>query len=194
MMSNHRRRRVVTGHYAGLVSRALAFAVDGAAAGALYAAGTAALAWVARTLLDVQITPNRARPVWLAVFLVWLFLYQWVGLALVGKTVGMAIVGLRVVARAGSPLTPSWAALRVLVMPISFAVMGLGLIGAVVSRERRTLHDVIARTVVIYDWGGRSAELPTFLSTWLDRRGVGKESSLSPTRSGSEAGEKGPSI
>ena len=163
-------RRVVTGHYAGPVSRGIATALDATAVGALFALGSAATAWVVRMLFGLEITQDRSGPVWLIVFVLWWFLYHWVGLALVGKTVGKAVVGLRVVARDGSPLMPRWAALRVLVVPISFAVFGVGLLGAVISRERRTLHDVVARTVEVYDWGDRSAELPTFVSTWLDRR------------------------
>jgi uncharacterized RDD family membrane protein YckC len=169
-MTERPRRRIVSGHYAGPVSRALAAALDATASGALFALGTAGLAWVVRTLLGFELTRSRSGPVWVAIFIGWLFVYYWAGLALVGKTPGKALLGLRVVARDGSPLLPRWAALRVLVMPISFALLGVGLLGAVISRERRTLHDVIARTVEVYDWGDRSAELPTFMSTWLDRR------------------------
>ena len=163
-------RRIVTGHYAGPVSRTLAAALDVSAATGSFALGSASIAWVASTLFGFETTPDRSGPVWLAGFVLWGFLYYWVGLALVGKTVGKAIVGLRVVARDGSALMPRWAALRVLATPISFALFGLGLIGAVISPERRTLHDMIARTVEVYDWGDRSAELPTFISTWLERR------------------------
>lgn len=164
------RRRVVTGHYAGPASRALAAALDATAAGALFALGSAATAWVVRTLFGLEMTQDRSGPVWVVVFVLWAFLYHWVGLALVGKTPAKAVVGLRVVLRDGAPLVPWRAALRVLVMPLSYAILGLGLVGAVIGRERRTLHDIIAGTVVVYDWGGRSVELPTFMSTWLDRR------------------------
>ena len=34
----------------------------------------------------------------------------------------------------------------------------------VVQREHRSLHDLIARTCVVYDWGDRSAEMPGPLS------------------------------
>jgi uncharacterized RDD family membrane protein YckC len=167
---------VVSGHYAGPVSRALAIAIDIAASSALFALGSATLAWVARTTLSIEITPDRAAPVWIGIFTIWLFLYFWVGLALVGKTIGKAILGLRVVDRNGSPLTPLRAGVRVIIQPLSFALVGLGLVGAVVGRERRTLHDVVAGTVVVYDWGSRSAELPTFMSMWLDRRSAAANS------------------
>ena len=169
-MTGPPRRRVVTGHYAGPVTRALAAVIDGAASGALFALGSAAVAWVARTILGIEMGGTGAGPLWLAIAIVWFFLYYWLGLALVGKTIGKMVVGLRVVARDGAPLAPARAALRVIVMPVSYAFLGLGLVGAVLGRERRTLHDVAARSAVVYEWGGRSAEMPTVLSTWLDRR------------------------
>ncbi len=59
-----------------------------------------------------------------------------------------------------------------IVMPISFLVLGLGLAGIVLGKERRALHDVIAGTAVVYDWGDRPAEVPAPLTRWLERRGV----------------------
>ncbi|MDH4117693.1 MAG: RDD family protein [Acidimicrobiia bacterium] len=163
-------RRVVTGHYAGPATRALAAIIDAAASSSLFALGSSAVAWVGRAIVGIDMTTNGSGPIWLGIAFVWFFLYYWIGLALVGKTVGKVVIGLRVVARDGSPLAPRKAALRVIVMPISYGFFGLGLVGAVIGRERRTLHDVAAGSAEVYDWGGRSAELPTVLSTWLDRR------------------------
>ena len=124
-------RRVVTGHYAGPVSRAIAAAIDVVLAGTLFTFGSAAAAWVVRTLFGLDLVPELTGLWWSTVLVTWLFLYYWVGLALVGKTLGKAVVGLRVVARSGAPLAPRRAAVRVIVMPLSYALMGLGLIGAV---------------------------------------------------------------
>jgi uncharacterized RDD family membrane protein YckC len=163
-------RRVVTGHYAGPATRALAAIIDAAASSGLFALGSASVTWVGRTVVGVELATDGSGPVWLGIAAVWFFVYYWIGLALVGKTVGKVVIGLRVVARDGSLLTPRRAALRVIAMPLSYAFFGLGLVGAVVGRERRTLHDVIAGSTEVYDWGGRSAELPTVLSSWLDLR------------------------
>jgi uncharacterized RDD family membrane protein YckC len=76
------------------------------------------------------------------------------------------------VSRHGSPLTPRAAFVRVVTFPLSLAVFGLGLIGIVVGRERRALHDVLAGSAVVYDWGDRPAELPAPLTRWLAERGV----------------------
>ncbi len=83
---------------------------------------------------------------------------------------GKAIVGLRVVNRDGSPLGGPRAFLRVLVFPLSFALLGWGFLGILLGRERRALHDVTAVTTVVYDWGDRPAELPAPLTSWLSRR------------------------
>ena len=34
---------------------------------------------------------------------------------------------------------------------------------------------MIAGSTVVYDWGMRSAELPTFVSAWLDRKATGSD-------------------
>jgi hypothetical protein len=89
---------------------------------------------------------------------------------LTGRTVAKAVVGLRVVRRDGSPLRVRQAVVRVLVLPISFILLGLGLIGAVFGRHRRTLHDLAAGSVEVIDWGDRPAALPTPLNNWLEQR------------------------
>ena len=48
-------------------------------------------------------------------------------------------------------------------------LFGIGLFMIVVQREHRSLHDLIAKTCVVYDWGDRSAEMPGPLSEFLNR-------------------------
>jgi hypothetical protein len=55
----------------------------------------------------------------------------------------------------------------------------------VVQREHRALHDLIAGTAVVYDWGSRTAELPGPLSEFLARR-AGVEYTLRPTKGGDD--------
>lgn len=165
-----RDRPSITGHYAGPVARLAAFGLDWAAM--LFAFG--AFAAMAGWLLDLLISDDRAwtiDPPWSTLLLVmWAFVYFTVPLAMTGSTLGKAVVGLRVVGRSGQPLRPPQAVLRVLSLPLSIVLLGLGLIGTVVGRERRALHDVIARSVEVVDWGDRPAALPSPLSNWLDRR------------------------
>jgi len=163
-------RREVTGHYAGPVGRTLGFAVDMAVVTLVYTGASATFDWLARILFD-QTAVGRL-PGWLsALFLgTWLFVYFFGCLAVAGRTIGQALVGLRVVARDGSTLRPWPALLRTVCMPVSFAFFGLGLVGVVVGRERRALHDVAGRSVVVVDFGDRPAELPGPLSRFLDRQ------------------------
>jgi len=102
----------------------------------------------------------------LIVFAVWAFMYYFSCVAMVGSTVGMALVGTRVVETSGKPVSAWRAALRTLVLPLSITFLPiLGIIGFV-RRDGRMLHDVVACTGIIYMWDARMAclreeKLPT---------------------------------
>jgi len=76
-----------------------------------------------------------------------------------GRTLGMAVLGVRVVRADGKPVDPWHGVLRALVFPLSFLLFGLGFLGILVQREHRALHDLIAGTAVIYAWDARAARL-----------------------------------
>ena len=46
---------------------------------------------------------------------------------------------------------------RTLAFPLSVLFLGIGPLMIVEQREHRSLHDLIAKTCVVYDWGDRSA-------------------------------------
>ena len=71
-----------------------------------------------------------------------------------------------------------------LVYPFSF-ILGLGLIGIVVGKHRKALHDWAAGSTVRYDWGDRPAELPAPLTAWLRRR-TDSSTLLDPARTSAE--------
>ena len=58
---------------------------------------------------------------------------------------------------------------KTLAFPLSVLFFGIGPLMIVVEREHRSLHDMIAKTCVVYDWGDRSAEMPGPLSEFLNR-------------------------
>jgi uncharacterized RDD family membrane protein YckC len=160
----------VTGRYAGPVSRVAAFGLDFAIIFWSFTLGSAGLAWVLESI-------GVAIPEWVTsplagfiTFWLWFFVYWWIGLSLTGRTIGKGIMGLRVVQVDGDPVTGGEAALRTLVMPLSFATFFVGVIIVLVSPRRRTLHDWAARTCEVYDWGDRPAELPAPLTAWVARR------------------------
>jgi uncharacterized RDD family membrane protein YckC len=173
-------RGQVTGHYAGPLSRLAAFVLDVIIVWGTWVVMGAGVAFVAALLLGVERTgSSTVGIVGLIALAVWAFLYLSVSLAVAGRTVGMGIVGIRVVERAGAPLYGRAAFVRTLVFPFSFLVLGLGFVGIFTSPEGRTMHDAAAGTVVVYDWGDRPAEMPAPLTNWMMRR-VGEGSSLSP--------------
>ncbi|HEX6256493.1 MAG TPA: RDD family protein [Euzebyales bacterium] len=156
----------VHGDYAGAVTRSAAFAIDWALAVGSFTIVSGALGSVLGTLG----VGGGGGVLLSGVALLWLFTYWWTSTAVVGRTPGMAIIGLRIVTRAGAPVSGGRAFIRVLTMPLSFALFGLGLVGIVVDRERRALHDVLAGSTVVYDWGARTATMPTPLARWLEKR------------------------
>ena len=87
-----------------------------------------------------------------------------------GKTFGMALLGLRVVRRDGGMAGPRRAVVRTLVFPLSFLLCGLGFTGILLGNQRRALHDLIARTAVVYAWDARTAHLRFLAGTGAGRR------------------------
>ena len=166
-----RDRPSITGHYAGPLARVAAFSLDWAVMLFLFGAFTAMVGWMFNLLFSGDRVDYTVAPIWSALLLGgWAFVYFMVPLALTGRTFGKAVVGLRVVGRDGAPLHVGAAVVRVLVLPLSIVLLGLGLLGAVFGRHRRTLHDVAARSVEVIDWGDRPAALPTPLNNWLIHR------------------------
>jgi uncharacterized RDD family membrane protein YckC len=163
----------VTGRYAGPLGRLAAFAVDSFAIVVLYGVIVGIIAFTVRLITGYEINTDESDNLWwLLGYVFWAFVYFWVSTAITGRTVGKWLVGLRIVQRDGTPLRGRSAFIRVVTMPLSFLLLGLGLVGIVIGREHRALHDVFAKTVVVYDWGDRPAEMPAPLTRFLNRREV----------------------
>lgn len=163
-------RMEVSGDYAGAVTRLLAHWVDVALAGFLFVSGSVAFDYVLNRIAGIETTVSEPS-LWRGIAaVVWLFLYWWGSLALTGKTPGKALLGLRVLNREGESLTGWKAAVRTVFLPVSYVLFGAGFLGIVLGRERRALHDVVAGSAVVYDWGPRTAELPSPISAFLERR------------------------
>lgn len=162
-----------TGRYAGPVTRMLALAADILLVTSGFTLVIAGLAFLIRLFVPEFSLPDETGVGYAIVLGIWAFLYSWVGLAVWGKTPGKAILGLRVVTREGSVvLSGGQALIRTLTYPISFALFGIGLLGVVFNPERRAWHDRFAGSTVVYDWGTRTAVMPTPLAEYLRRRGA----------------------
>ncbi len=147
------------GHYAGAVSRLAAFAADVGASWGLFTLGAAALDFSIQLVTGGQFSLTKHQIVTLVAVVVWEFVYfayQW---ALSGKTIGMAVLGIRVVRADGTPIGWRQAVVRTLALPLSFLILGLGFLGILTNRDRHTLHDRIAGTAVVYSWDARAARL-----------------------------------
>lgn len=166
------RRAVISGFYAGPVSRLLAYLIDASVSFTGFGLIAGGIVGAINTVFGVDLEWDwQAGLLGLLAFSLWLFLYFWIGIAIAGKTLGMGIVGIKVVTDKGRPISPGHAAIRVLVLPVSIATI-VGLLGIVFDRKERALHDLAAKTAVVYDWGDRPAELPAPLTAWLAGRGV----------------------
>ncbi len=146
---------------AGVVSRCLAGGLD-------YAIIAAAMVgtYAAVLALSFLVDPRSFEPaVWsfgefLALGLAYMVVYLAVSFATSGRTVGARVMGLRVVGRRGTRVRWVPALLRAMFC----AAFPIGLFWCAVSRESRSVQDVVLRTSVIHDWPvARSA--PTLLDT-----------------------------
>lgn len=177
------------GHYAGAVSRLVAFGIDIAVAWIVYTLSFAAVDAAAKLITghEYNLFANH-RIVDLCVLVAWWFLYfayQW---AVSGKTIGMAIFGLQVVTVEGRPIGNRTAAMRTLGLGLTVLTLGIGFLGIVYQRERRALDDFVAGTAVVYDWDARAARL-RFLSR-KDRNRLGPADGLAPDQADPPAVQK----
>ena len=155
------------GHYAGVASRGAAFAADVGALWLLYTLGVILVAAFWQLITGKTFNLGRHQAIEIAVLIVWWFVYfsyQW---TLGGRTVGMALLGLQVVQKDGRPITGREAMLRALLLYFSFLFAVVAALFIVYQRERRTIHDLIAGTAVVYSWDARAAKW-----RWLSNRGV----------------------
>ncbi len=159
----------VTGELSGGISRLVAWVIDAFVIATAYGLLATAVVNLIDFLTNTTVKTSGHGWEWIAGYAVFGFLYYWIALSITGRSIGKGIVGLRVVGRGDQPISPGASALRMIVYPFSF-ILGLGLVGIVVGKHRKALHDWAAGSTVRYDWGDRPAELPAPLTAWLQRR------------------------
>jgi len=147
------------GHYAGSVSRFLAYAVDLGVSTAVFTLALAGVGFVIEVITSHRVTWTRSDPLVAALFVVWQFFYFGYSWAVASRSFGMYVLGLRVVRADGTEITSRQGVLRALVFPLSFLLLGAGFLGILLQHERRALHDLIAGTTVVYAWDARAARL-----------------------------------
>lgn len=148
------------GQYAGGATRLLALLADVAAGWGLFLAIVAGIDAAVGLFATSSFSLLHHRVAGVVAAVVWGVLYfttQWM---LSGRTIGMAILGARVVTVDGQGLTPKAAAVRTIVLPFSIAILCAGLLGILVREDRRAWHDLAAGSCVVYHWQARSAPMP----------------------------------
>jgi len=164
---------VKTGRYGGALTRLFAVFIDSAVISLGFTMFVAGVVFVLGLIVPDFEIPQATGLVYGLALLVFSFLYLWISYAVFGKTIGKTILGLRVVSADGhATMRARQSLIRVLTYPLSFALLGIGLLGVVFNPQRQAWHDRLARTTVVYDWGSRTATMPTPLSDFLERKGA----------------------
>jgi uncharacterized RDD family membrane protein YckC len=141
-------------HYAGLVSRTLAFCFDVLVINCV--------AWTTGIIVSVGLSPfpipDEVDTVLIAIGAVigvlWAAGYFVVFWSANGQTPGDRLLEIAVRdARSGLPLRPRRALLRLLALPLSAIPLCAGFVLIVFDRRRRALHDRLVGTVVVYATG-----------------------------------------
>jgi uncharacterized RDD family membrane protein YckC len=171
------------GHYAGAVSRLVAFGADVGASWGLYTLGVALFNAAFKLLTGRSYALTNHQVLALVVLSVWEFVYYSYQWAVGGRTIGMAVFGLQVVTTEGGPIGARQAVLRTLGLALSVALFLFAFWGIIFQRERRALDDFIAGTAVVYSWDARAARL-----RWMARA----ESAAHGSASHSQEQEKRP--
>jgi uncharacterized RDD family membrane protein YckC len=142
-------QRPVPPAYAGLVTRAIALAIDLGLAN-LLAALTAAIIGGILSLIGLTGKIDVAGVLAAGVgWVVWLVLYFSVFWAITGQTPGDRLLGIRVVsATSGRPIKFRHAVVRVFAMVLCAIPLGAGFLPVLFDDRRRGYHDRAAGTVV----------------------------------------------
>jgi uncharacterized RDD family membrane protein YckC len=135
--------------YVGLITRALAFAID---AGIVNAVAIVTAAVVSLTFSVVTV-PNEVQVVVAAVggmvYLLWTVGYFVTFWATTGQTPGSRVLRIRVIPASGERLPPRRALVRFIGLTLAVIPLFAGFLPILVDDRRRGLQDMLARTVVV---------------------------------------------
>ena len=136
--------------YAGLVTRAVAFAIDIALIdlAAIIVGIVVGLGISAFELPDVVTTI--AAVIGAVAFVVWWFVYFALFWSTTGQTPGARVMGVRVVCEKGGMLGVGGAIVRLVGMALAAIPLFAGFLLILFDQRRRGLQDMLARTIVVY--------------------------------------------
>jgi len=179
----------VQGRYTGFFSKAVAIFIDIGLVTLMFAVLMATIQlglmlFQGSTKEDAKQSVDRSN-FWVIPFycIIW-WLWFFVGVSLVGQTVGMSIAGIKVVhAKKNFELSACQAAIRTALLPISLTLMPfLGAVGFF-RRDGRMFHDIVAGTGIVYRWDAKMAEIREKAEIQLDASDEFQPNSPSETTS-----------
>lgn len=135
--------------YVGLVTRAIAFAIDAALINAVAIVTSAVVALTFSVLTIPEDLRTVAIAIGGALYLLWTIGYFATFWTTTGQTPGNRALRIRVTAADGESLLPRRALLRFAGLTLAALPLFAGFLLILVDDRRRGLHDLIARTVVI---------------------------------------------
>lgn len=173
------RQDSLLGYYAGFISRLVAFALDVA----FLALFLAIAGWLLTAIVNLlgfqnlrEILPlfdnlsNTLATVFLGLNGATVALaYFWALWVFTGQTFGMMIMGIRVVAKDGSPLNFWQGLLRIFGLMVASIFLFLGFLWIIIDDRKQGWQDKIAGSYVVYSWDARPDE--TFLMQYFGALG-----------------------
>ena len=150
------------GHYAGFVSRLLAYSIDLA----VITIALVATGWLISTATNLVSGLNigQSYPQIKAIvagtgallFTAAYFILFWTA---IGQTPGKILLGVRIVGRNGQRISFLQAIIRYLGYLLSILALFAGFGWILIDNRRQGWHDKLARTFVVYDWDARQTKL-----------------------------------
>jgi uncharacterized RDD family membrane protein YckC len=135
--------------YEGLVTRAIAFAVDAAIVN-LVGLFVGVVVGLALSILTIHDTLEAVLVVCGGIaFILWTVSYFVVFWSTTGQTPGSRLMQIRVCRESGARLEPRRAVLRFAGLVLAALPLFAGFLPVLVDERRRGLHDILARTVVV---------------------------------------------
>lgn len=135
--------------YAGLVTRAVAFAIDAAIINLASILVSAIVALALSVIYDPVALHDALIVAGGLVYLVWVVGYFVVSWSTGGQTVGNRVMAIRVVASDGGAIRPRRALLRFVSLTLAVIPLLAGFVILLWDERRRALQDRLARTLVI---------------------------------------------
>jgi uncharacterized RDD family membrane protein YckC len=158
------------GHYAGALSRLLAYGADLLILTVVYAAALALLEFGINAATPWNVDFKTGHGLVLVGEFLWAAFYFGNSWAIFARSPGMALLGLRIVQADGAPLPRRQAIIRLIAFPLGFLTLGIGFLGIIFGRTHQAIYDRIARTAVVYDWDAEAAKLRGLAARGARRR------------------------